>query len=330
MENERIPKISVIAPIYGVEHFIGRAAESMMNQTLKDVEFIFVDDCTPDKSIEILKEIVSRFPERQVQILRHEENKGLPAARNTGLDAAHGEYVFHWDSDDYAEPEMLESLYKEAERDGCDYVWSDWFLTFNTNSRIMAQPSAASPREALSIALAGGMKYNVWNKLVARKLYQDNAIRFPEGLSMGEDMTMIKLLAKARRVGHVASPFYHYIRTNSGAMTQIYSEKHLRELRVNTEDLCKFLQNEIDDNSIEKELNWFRLNVKLPFLFSGRKEDMKLWRQWYKDANKEIMSNYRQAFRTRLLQWTAAHRLSVLNKIYNTLILKFIYGVIYR
>lgn len=330
MENERIPKVSVIAPIYGVEHFIRRAAESMMNQTLKDVEFIFVDDCTPDKSIAILQEVVSNFPQRQVRILRHDKNQGLPAARNTGLDAARGKYIFHWDSDDYAKPEMLESLYKEAETNGCDYIWSDWFLTFNANSRIMPQPSASSPREALSIALAGGMKYNVWNKLVARELYLDNAIRFPEGLSMGEDMTMIKLLAKARHVGHVASPFYHYIRTNSEAMTQIYSEKHLRELRTNTEDLCKFLQNEIADDYIEKELNWFRLNVKLPFLFSGRKEDMKLWQQWYKDANKEIMSNYRQAFRTRLLQWTAAHRLSWVNRIYNVLVFKFIYGVIYR
>lgn len=100
-------------------------------------------------------------------------------------------------STDYAEPDMLEALYAEAQAGNCDYVWCDWFLTFGTNSRVMIQPGATTPREALSIALSGGMKYNVWNKLVARKLYDVTGIRFPEGRSMGEDMTMLKLLAKA-------------------------------------------------------------------------------------------------------------------------------------
>ena len=80
--------ISVIIPIYGVEHFIGRCAESLMCQTLREgVEFIFVDDATPDGSIQVLQEVLDRYPERQgqVSILHHDVNQGLPAARNTGL-----------------------------------------------------------------------------------------------------------------------------------------------------------------------------------------------------------------------------------------------------
>lgn len=332
MENEKIPKVSVIVPVYGVEKYIGRAVASMMEQTLDDVEFIFIDDCTPDRSIEILHKVLSCFPNRisQVKILKHDVNRGLPAARNTGLAAAYGEYIFHWDSDDYAEPYMLECLYKEAKTNGCDYVWSDWFLTFNSNSRIMHQPSAATPREALTTILAGNMKYNVWNKLVARTLYADTDIRFPEGRSMGEDMTMIKLLAQANSVGHVAKPFYHYIRTNACAMTQIYSSKHLQELRCNTADTCSYLRCEVVDETIEKEICWFKLNVKLPFLFSERKSDRQLWQQWYPEANGEIMSNCTQSLRTRLLQWTAAHGLSFVNSVYNALVFKFIYGVIYK
>lgn len=330
MAYEKIPKVSVIAPVYGVECFIGHAVESMMRQTLDDVEFIFVDDCTPDSSIDIVHDISSRYPARKVRILRHEVNRGLPAARNTGLEAARGEYIFHWDSDDYAEPDMLEALYAEAQAGNCDYVWCDWFLTFGTNSRVMIQPGATTPREALSIALSGGMKYNVWNKLVARKLYDVTGIHFPEGRSMGEDMTMLKLLAKANCVGHVAKPLYHYIRTNNGAMTQVYSPRHLEELRQNTADLCNFLLAEINDGNKEQEINWFKLNVKLPFLFSGRKSEMRLWKSWYKEADKYIMSNKRQALRTRVLQWMAAHRLGVVNTLYNTLVFKFIYGVIYK
>lgn len=330
MADERIPEISVIAPVYGVENFIGRAAESMMKQTFTDVEFIFVDDCSPDRSIDILRSVIARYPKRSVQILRHNKNLGLPAARNTGLEAARGKYIFHWDSDDYAEPELLESLYNKAENEGCDYVWCDWFLTFGSNSRLMRQPDAESPREALSIALSGGMKYNVWNKLVARRLYEGNDIRFPEGYAMGEDMTMIKLLAKAQKTAHVAKPLYHYIRTNAGAMTQVYSQQHLEQLQHNTASLYDYLRREVSDNAINQELNWFKLNVKLPFLFSGCKSDMKLWRSWYKEADKYIMSNRRQALRTRILQWTAAHHFDIVNHAYNALVLKFIYGVIYK
>lgn len=330
MAEERIPKVSVIAPVYGVERFVERAAESMMNQTLDDVEFIFVDDCSPDGSIGIVKQLIAKHPRRNVRIIRHDINRGLPAARNTGLAAARGEYIFHWDSDDFADPDMLRLLYEKAVDDGCDYVWCDWYLTFGKNSRVMVQPSASTPREALSIALAGGMKYNVWNKLVARRLYTESGILFPEGRAMGEDMTMIKLLAKATHVGHVATPLYHYIRTNSGAMTQIYSEKHLAELKLNTENLCNFLTSEVCDGAIAQEISWFKLNVKLPFLFTGRKTDLMLWRTWYHESNKDIMSNRRQALRTRILQWTAAHRLCIANTLYNALVFKLIYGVLYR
>ena len=83
-------KVSVIIPIYGVEKFIGRCAEKLMQQTLKEVEYIFVNDATPDHSMEVLQEVLARYPERQdsMVITVHETNKGLPAARNTGLQMA--------------------------------------------------------------------------------------------------------------------------------------------------------------------------------------------------------------------------------------------------
>jgi len=327
MERDNSPKVSVISPVYGVEKFIARVVRSMLSQSLQDVEFIFVDDCTPDRSIDILQAIVDEFPHRasSVTILRHETNKGLPAARNSGLAVARGEYIFHWDSDDFAELDMLECMYDAARTNNADYVWSDWFLSFENGERIMHQPDASTPRETLTLALSGEMRYNVWNKLVARSLYESSDIRFPEGLSMGEDMTMIKLLTKARRTAHVAKPLYHYIRTNSGAMTQIYSERHLRELRQNTADICSFLLENISDRAIVEETDWFKLNVKLPFLFTGRRHDIRMWRQWYAEADRHIMSNSHQALRTRLVQKLAAMHLDAAVMIYNRMV-----GLFYR
>lgn len=322
MERNETPKVSVIAPVYGVEQFVGRAVDSMMRQTLRDVEFIFVDDCSPDRSMDVIMSVVGKYPKRagSVKVIRHEENKGLPAARNTGLDAARGKYIFHWDSDDFANPEMLEELYLEAERKGADYVWCDWILSFEKGERVMSQPDADTPRRAITLMLAGEMKYNVWNKLVARHLYISSGIRFPEGSAMGEDMTMIKLMTFAKTTGHVAKPLYHYIRTNCGAMTQIYSDRHLADLDRNTLDTCNYLTGKIYDEDIHDELNWFKLNVKLPFLFTGRRPDIGKWRQWYPESDRYIKSNPYLASRTKIVQSAASCGLDSLVLLYNHLV----------
>ncbi len=99
-----------------------------MMQTLDDVEFIFVDDATPDNSMMVLKDVLARHPEREgrVKILHHEQNQGLPAARNTGMHEATGEYIFHSDSDDYVEPDMLARLYETAKETQCRYPYRQY------------------------------------------------------------------------------------------------------------------------------------------------------------------------------------------------------------
>ena len=187
-------KVSVIVPVYGVQNFIEHCAVSLLSQTLKEVEFIFIDDATLDDSIKILEKVIARFLDRNVIILKHEYNKGLPAARNTGLKVATGEYIFHCDSDDFVEPDMLEKLYNEAVKRDADIVWCDWFLTFNQNERYMKEPFYNTTNDILCSILSGTMKYNVWNKLVKHSLYINNNILFPSGHAMGEDMTMIRLM----------------------------------------------------------------------------------------------------------------------------------------
>lgn len=317
-------------PVYGVEAFVERCASSLMKQTLSDVEFIFVDDCSPDCSMEIIRKITGNYPQKNVRFLRHDSNRGLPAARNTGMAAASGEYVYLCDSDDFLEPDMLEKLYGKAAVTDADMVWSDWYLTFGENERYMSQPSACSGREALSLALSGAMKYNVWNKLVRRSLYENNGIRFPEGHSMGEDMTMLRVMACAAKTAYVPTALYHYIRTNSGAMTQIYSDRHLAELRHNVDESVRFISEHIADSTISYELDLFKLSVKLPFLFTGRKRDARLWTQWYSESNRNIMSNRRQALHTRLLQQCAAMGLTWVNILYTRIVFNFFYGKIFK
>lgn len=330
--DEKPCKISVIIPIYGVEQFIGRCAESLMCQALKEgVEFLFVDDATPDGSIGVLEEVLARHPERQTQVrlLRHAKNQGLPAARNTGLAEARGTYVFHCDSDDYVEPEMLETLLDAAERHRADMVWCDWYLTFAESERYMRQPEYSTATEALRAMLAGAMKYNVWNKLVRRSLYTENHILFPAGYGMGEDMTMMRLAACARKVAYVPHAFYHYVKTNTNSFCQTYSERHLADLKHNVSLTADYLTARLGD-AIARDLAFFKLEAKFPFLISdGRNGEYRRWREWYPEANAYIMQNKSVSLRSRMVQWLAAHNFFAAVRIYNWA-LTTLYKVMYR
>lgn len=324
-------KVSVIIPIYKVEAFIEKCATTLMGQTLREVEYIFVDDATPDHSMQILEEVIARYPERkeQIRIVHHTNNKGLPAARNTGLALASGEFIFHCDSDDYVESTMLEELYYAVKANDADIVWCDWFLTFAENERYMKQPTFDTPMGALKAMLSGGMKYNVWNKLVRRSLYTDNHIEFPTGYGMGEDMTMMMLFAHADKVISLSKAYYHYVKLNTAAFSQTYSDRHLVELRYNVERIVRYMHSHFGD-SLDKELAFFRLDVKFPFLNSYDKKRSQLWKEWYPEVNGYIWQNNYISLRSRLVQWVASKGQFWLVRVYYWLLMNFFYGFIYK
>lgn len=324
-----MPKISVIIPFFKVAPFIERCTKSLLEQTLSDVEYIFVDDASPDESRTIIERVAAEY-DRDVRILTHPENKGLPAARNTGLAEAKGDFIYHCDSDDYLVPTMLEEMYQAASMQGADFVYCDFFLDFDTSRRVMTNPSYTDPEQMIKEGfLAGLLKYNVWNKLVARKLYCDSGILFPAGHGMGEDMTMILLATHATRTAHVAKPLYHYVKLNANAFSNTFSQRHLDDIRFNADRTFAGLAGW---NVPEKDLylNFFKLNLKLPFLFSEDRNQLRLWKEWYQDANQYIAQNIYQPRRTRLVQQWAAAGLFPLVRLYCFLINHLYYGIRYR
>lgn len=324
-------KISVIVPIYKVEKFITRCADSLLRQTFREAEFIFVDDATSDSSICLLQNVIESYPERkkQIKLLTHRKNQGLPAARNTGLTVATGEYVFHCDSDDYVEPDMLERLYATAQKENADIVWCDWFLSFEKNERYMKQPQYATSLEALKGMMSGVMKFNVWNKLVRRSLYVEHQIEFPAGYGMGEDMTMMRLFARANRVAYLPKAFYHYVQLNTGAFSKTYSDKHLAELQHNVSIILADMR-QLFKNKFDTELAFLQLDVKFPFLISGDREKYALWKAWYPEANRYILQNKQLSLRRRYLQWLAWKNQFWAVTIYCKFVHRLVYGIIYH
>jgi len=115
-----IPNVSIIVPIYNVEPYLHRCLDSLVNQTLKDIEIICINDCSPDNSLDILKEYAEK--DERINIINFEKNQGVSVARNTGIEIAKGEYIGFVDSDDYVDLDFYEKLYKKARETDADMV----------------------------------------------------------------------------------------------------------------------------------------------------------------------------------------------------------------
>lgn len=325
------PKISVIVPIYGVEKYIASCAESLFGQTMTDgVEYLFINDATQDNSLAMLRNVISRYPQlkSQTNIISHDENRGLPAARNTGLAAARGEYVIHIDGDDFAEPRMLELLYKAVKDNNADFAWCDYFITFAEKKRIISQPAFDDIHDAVRGMLRGTMKYNVWNKICRRSLYQKNHITFPEGYAMGEDITMIMVALHAHKCAYVNQPLYNYVQ-NEGQMTAVYDEKKLVSLRYNCDRLRSYISREFPDSGFAAENAALCQLIKWPFLLDGKISSYRRWQDWFPESNRLIWQTKGVNFRIKFIEWCAAKHLFPIVWLHYILVIKLFYGLVY-
>lgn len=323
------PTISVITPIYNVKRFVKKCVESLMSQTYEDVEYIFVNDASTDGSIDILKSIIERHPNKNVRILNHAENRGLPASRKTGFEAATGKYIFNCDGDDWVESTLLEKLYNAVKDQDIDYSYCDFYLSYEKTERYLKCPSFKTPDEALRKGyLCGTAKYNVWNKLIKKELY--DGVVFPvEHRKGGEDLIMLGILSKAKSIAYVPEALYHYVKTNESAISEVFSEQRLIDIKYNADTAIKVLK-ETYHSDLEKEIAFFKLNVKLPFIITDNPRKYQVWKEWYPEANKYIFENEYQPFRNRIVQWFAWKELFWMVKMYYIVLYKFIYGIIYK
>jgi glycosyltransferase involved in cell wall biosynthesis len=327
------PLVSVIIPVFNAGTTLNRCLESLLCQTLENIELIFVDDCSTDDSMEVINSLVfvRKNLHLAIQIESHTQNKGVAAARNTGLNVATGKYIYYVDADDWIEPDTLEKLVQEAESKDADIVGHSWYLSFGQNERKMHQPAFSNPIEAIRRMMTGVMRWNLWLFLVRRSLYEENNIRFLDGMNMGEDMmVMLRLFADARQVSFIDFPFYHYLQTNSSSLTKTYSEEHIRQVTENVHEIEKYLRKSCYAKELNDYIYHLKLNIKLPLLIGDKNKRYRQWSEWFPEANSYIMHNKFLPLRTRLLQLAASKRYFFLIKLYYWVVIRFVYGVVYK
>ena len=211
-----MPKVSIVIPIYKSEKYIERCARSLFNQTLDNIEFIFIDDCSPDQSIKILDNIIEEYKtkiERNnwvVQIEKMSVNSGQAAVRQYGILVATGDYIIHCDSDDWIEEGMINEMWSLANKNDLDVVICD-FTHIKGDDIVCYQGMKSNDKNnAFNQILGFQASWALWNKLFRHSLYQ--RIQLPQdGMNMGEDMAIVvQLLFYCKRVGYINKPLYNY------------------------------------------------------------------------------------------------------------------------
>ena len=261
-----IPEDYVIVPEYTSELYVERAIISLMEQTLNDVQFIIIDDGSKDHSLNIIKQVIARYPARQEQvILISRENRGVAATRAQGMELATGDYLIHLDSDDWAELNWLEVMYTTAIENTADVVVCDYRIIHPTQSSNVKQPVGRDGVDCVKKLLTGELLGPTWNKLIKRKLLSDNNIMFLPDINFLEDFILVmQAFLAANSIGYVAQPLINYNKCNESSITASVNDQKIKEIVFAT-------------NSINRVLCEHQLSTKFSKYFNNMKLKLKYW-----------------------------------------------------
>ena len=214
-------RVSILIPVYGVEKYIERCARSLFEQTYADLEFIFVNDCSPDQSVDVLRKVISDYPAREkgVSIISHQHNRGLAAARNTALDHATGEFVCVVDSDDWMEFDAIERLVNKQMETSADIVAGNVIMHMVDGDVPFYEGEFTSKVDFVLRQMQRSWDHSIWRRIIRRSIYEDYHIRCIEGCDMTEDRyQMVQLAYYAASFAKIDEIVYHYERRNESSI----------------------------------------------------------------------------------------------------------------
>ena len=297
-------KISVIVPVYNVERYIERCLHSLFGQTLKEIEFIFIDDDCADNSIEKIKSILKNYPDRtnQIKILRNYENKGLAYSRGLGIKNCSGEYIIYCDPDDYIEKEMYESMYNIAAKDNFDIVSCDIFIEEGDQKRKISFHPEKNTKIYLKNGIKNGLGYaSGVNKLIKSSIIKKNKILPFENCDYGEDLGFIlRVLFYAESIGHINFPYYHYCIRNDSITGEKFTLEEFNSLILLSNKISHFFQGK----GYEDVCNYFKFQLKIKgrHLFKGKERE---WVLLFKECRKDIFKFTDNSLKSRIIWWLA-------------------------
>jgi glycosyltransferase involved in cell wall biosynthesis len=250
-------KISVIVPIYNKELYIEKCLNSILQQTLSEIEIILIDDGSTDNSVNV----INTFKDSRINLIR-QKNKGASSARNCGIKIATGEYIAFVDADDYIENTMYEKMYTTAENLNSDIIVCQ-FRKYNSTGTLFETNSLDETFESILL----GKSFSVmWNKIYKRSLFTENNISFMENIYYEDIGTLYKLYHFAKKINVIEDRFYNwYLRENS--VTESFTKKHINSMFKVLIDMLDFIKTH---NLISKYFEYYLIKYfsSIEFLFN--------------------------------------------------------------
>ncbi len=243
-------KVSVIVPIYQVESYLEKCLDSIVHQTLKEIEIILVDDGSMDSSSEIAKSYQKK--DKRILYIK-QENQGLSGARNTGLTKAKGEYVAFIDSDDYIEKNMLDEMYQLAKRKNLDLVECDFYWEYPNKKRIDHRNYHDDYFHQIRVVS--------WNKLYKREIIEKEKLSFYLGLRYEDIGFTYQFLPFVKSYGCVDKPLYHYLQRTL-SITSVQNER-VKEIFIILTKVLDFYKEKGLYDKYKVELEYLFLHVIL-------------------------------------------------------------------
>ncbi len=250
-----MPKVSVILPVYNVEEYLQQALDSIINQTLEDIEIICVNDGSKDNSLSILEEYASK--DNRIKII-NQENQGQGASRNNAIKISSGKYIAFVDPDDWIELDMFEKLYNKAEKYNTDLIEFSYFRNHERNNSVRKKKiNLALPTNKI-IKPLDYPKYifqpprYAWNKFFQTKLLKDNNILFGQGRWHEDHNFVIAARALAERVLNCPDEYFYNYRVRLNSSNNILNLDVIKKVQ-----LLKELKAFLSDKNIFKDLEYY-------------------------------------------------------------------------
>ncbi len=290
-----MPKVSVIVLIYNVESYIQRCVESLFSQSLDDVEFIFVNDATPDNSMIKLNAIVKSYPKykNNIKIINHEVNQGAAASRRDGIAAATGEYIIHLDSDDYSLPDTFERLYQKAKEIDADIVIGN-IVHIDDNNQITGEDKfpTTDKDKIISGIVNRSLSPSLCNKLVKGNICHNPEIIFPKAHMMEDLVLFLQYVYHSRNISTCPDAKYYY-QSNSNSICHRQSENDCitkwRQSIINIDITIDFLSSVNLIFKLRDEIVRLKNSARVfiwPLVISSPHKYLRLWANTYPEINK--------------------------------------------
>lgn len=288
IDMQQTIKVSICVPVYGAEKFIEKCARSLFEQDYPDIEYVFVNDCTPDRSIEMIRQVLADYPQRQasVKIVEHEHNRGLSASRHTGVLHATGDYFIHFDDDDYMEPDAISRYVACAKETEADIIMADYNFVYLDTVVPHYDIVPSDKTDYVKRLLTRRSTIQIWGRLIRRSFVMANNLFAPDGLDLSEDFVLVPVMVyKAAKVAKVDAPLINYVKYNTASGSTVVRRRGLETTVKAMEMLCDFFSSVPDAALYIETLQQAKLHNKVTLYGLAALDDYDYVRPLYPDVS---------------------------------------------